>query len=900
MPSMLFAVAGVVDSRRGGVTGCSCSVFQRVEAAPRSATPRCGPGWSPLHDATIPFSEGSKCGLPQVQNLLDYSLRIVGGQGAKYGSHPWLVSLRSRGLHFCGAAILTDRWILSAAHCFSTLSKRFLKNLDVVVGEFDRRVADIGEQTFTVNSIKVHEKYHHSTPLNYDIALLELSGQIEFGRYAQPICLPLPNEVFVPGGACTVSGWGQLRERGHLPTNLREVQLDLVNQAKCKHIIQTVKPDQKTFTVICAGPENGGKDACQGDSGGPLVCPREGGRWALAGVTSWGKGCGRSWINNRSKPPWKRGSPGVFTDVKMFLPWIKENLREGTQVHRKSSSRLCSAIDGLHAGLGGLIRNPDDPGHSYKNNEMCLWSINVPPGKSILLEFLEFDVENDTHCTSDQLAVFAGTDRLIGRFCGSRLPSPILVDSSGITLQFLSDFSVAGTGFAVRFHAVEPHSARYESACDGVAVLQSEGVVQTLHYPEPYGNDSDCRWVVHAPSGHVVKLEFDDFDVEPSEECVYDSLVAFGDVEGKDEIAVLCGRGLPPPLLSYSSVLVLRFTSDGTVSHRGFRATASFISERDLHQEEPVEHEENVGGDDYAHGLSPWRQGLCGVAHVPAMAGAALSRVVGGEEAEPHSWPWQASLSLASGHFCGGAVVRPTWVLTAAHCLHSLERKYSSFLSVLTGVHDLNRRDPGEQRRAVRRVVFHPGYSDTSLDCDVALVELEAPLQFNDRVSPVCLPGSRLEVPPSHVCTVSGWGSLAVGQGNRTLQQLHLPVLDRGECEQYYPGRLTHSMFCAGFPQSEGKDTCLGDSGGALVCRSEGSGYFVYGVTSWGQGCGRFRRPGVYTSVPLLQDWILEQLERDSLVDDRKGSQLRTVSQQENWTFNNGDNDFWAESSGAD
>ncbi|KAG5839828.1 hypothetical protein ANANG_G00209190 [Anguilla anguilla] len=69
-------------------------------------------------------------------------------------------------------------------------------------------------------------------------------------------------------------------------------------------------------------------------------------------------------------------------------------------------------------------------------------------------------------------------------------------------------------------------------------------------------------------------------------------------------------------------------------------------------------------------------------------------------------------------------------------------------LSVVVGDHNLTRRDPGEQRRTVRRVVFHPGYNGTSLDYDAALVELDAPLKFGDRVSPVCLPGARQEVPP--------------------------------------------------------------------------------------------------------------------------------------------------------
>uniref|UniRef100_A0A673Y486 Ovochymase 2 n=1 Tax=Salmo trutta TaxID=8032 RepID=A0A673Y486_SALTR len=427
---------------------------------------------------------GPKCGLPQIRNLLDRSLRIVGGLEARYGSHPWLVSLRSRGSHFCGGAILTERWILTAAHCFSIVST----NVSVVIGEYDQRVPDEEEQTFTVNTIKIHEKYQHASPMSYDIALLEIDGHIRLGPGVQPICLPLPSEKFPPRTSCLVSGWGRTKERGLLPAILREVQLELVEPAKCKYVLQTLRPTQQALTVLCAGPERGGKDACQGDSGGPLICPREDGHWVVVGVTSWGKGCGRSWINNKAKSSAKRGSPGVFTDVKMLLPWIKMKLREGYLT-------------------------------LFNQVWICI-----------------------TDCIADGL-----TNDFVVVFCSTADANPNQKSKSTL-------------------------------GCGTVALVQDHRTVHSLNYPQSYSNDSVCHWVIYAPKGHVVKLDFDDFDLEQSDDCEYDSLTVLGDVDTKEEIAVLCGRNVPPPVLSYDNVMVLQFTSDSTVTYRGFHATVSFIS----------------------------------------------------------------------------------------------------------------------------------------------------------------------------------------------------------------------------------------------------------------------------------------------------------------------------------
>uniref|UniRef100_A0A8C8IGZ7 Ovochymase 2 n=1 Tax=Oncorhynchus tshawytscha TaxID=74940 RepID=A0A8C8IGZ7_ONCTS len=530
---------------------------------------------------------GPKCGLPQIRNLLDRSLRIVGGLEARYGSHPWLVSLRSRGFHFCGGAILTERWILTAAHCFSVVST----NVSVVIGEYDQRVPDEEEQTFTVNTIKIHENYQHASPMSYDIALLEINGHIRLGRFS----LRYSDGRLIQWGKKELARqhkqiWDQANGNplyshsgGLLPAILREVQLELVEPAKCKYVLQTLRPTQQALTVLCAGPERGGKDACQGDSGGPLICPREDGHWVVVGVTSWGKGCGRSWINNKAKSPAKRGSPGVFTDVKMLLPWIKMKLREGylTLFNQVWICITDCITDGLRNDFVVVFASAADanPNQRPNSSKLCFFILYINSTMSILLEFLEFDMENDTLCHSDQLTVSVGADsgRPIGRFCGSAPPPPVLIDSHSASLQFVSDVSGTGSGFVVRFRGVEGNSVP-ASGCGTVALVQDQTAVHSLNYPQSYSNDSVCHWVIYAPKGHVVKLDFDDFELEQSDDCEYDSLTVLGDVDTKEEIAVLCGRIVPPPVLSYDNVMVLQFTSDSTVTYRGFHATVSFIS----------------------------------------------------------------------------------------------------------------------------------------------------------------------------------------------------------------------------------------------------------------------------------------------------------------------------------
>lgn len=243
------------------------------------------------------------CGLRQ------FPSRIVGGTNATEGEWPWQVSLQIKGQHMCGGSLISGQWVVSAAHCFYDDRLYSPAVWMVYLGKLLLNRSSPTEEVARVQRIHLHH-YYDDESHDYDLALLKLdrAASAVLAGHARPACLPPPTHQLEPGLLCWVTGWGALREGGRASNILQKVDVRLVSEEACiRSYGRMVTP-----RMLCAGYRTGKKDACQGDSGGPLVCQETSGRWFLAGVVSWGHGCGR--------PDYY----GVYTRITRLTNWIKQ------------------------------------------------------------------------------------------------------------------------------------------------------------------------------------------------------------------------------------------------------------------------------------------------------------------------------------------------------------------------------------------------------------------------------------------------------------------------------------------------------------------------------------------------------------------------------------------------
>ncbi|KAM7394398.1 hypothetical protein PAMP_021203 [Pampus punctatissimus] len=528
-------------------------------------------------------------------------------------------------------------------------------------------------------------------------------------------------------------------------------------------------------------------------------------------------------------------------------------------------------------GRKGVIHSLGFP-NAYPAHLNTSWKISVPKGLLVKLEITEMAITGETgQCKEDKL-VISDNYSTLGTHCGYILPPVVVSASDTISVTFQSDSRLTDRGFSAKWEAVYPEDITEIQGCGG-SYEKETGVIKSANWPMNYKANAECMWNVVLPFGKNLTLTFTDFDLEAKDfltsKC-YDNIMVY-DIDSMTNALIqkhgsFCGTQLPRTIQTKGNRLMIRFHSDLFTEAKGFRAYWTTNPSQPAPTEPPVQ-------------PNPWDKvtidwpSTCGK---PAISPGVVSRIVNGEPAKPHSWPWQVSMQVWPAsrpeptffHTCGGTLIHKNWVLTAAHCFINYADELQRWRMCL-GKHNLTYIEPSERCFNVSGIYRHEGFkypTVPTVEFDIALIRLDGEVIPSDEISYACLPSEEEVLPDGKKCYATGWGDETGDSLNakvaEALNQVALPVVPYDTCKRmdYWWFQVKTSMICCGYIlPDELKSVCQGDSGGPLVCQdSPTSPWEVHGITSFGPiGCIMNKKPSVFTRSSAYLPWIKNVIRRD-------------------------------------
>ncbi|XP_063046579.1 uncharacterized protein LOC134440419 isoform X2 [Engraulis encrasicolus] len=763
--------------------------------------------------------------------------RIVGGEDSEPGSWPWQVSIHRSGNHLCGGSLINNEWVISAAHCFQSPCTA---HHTVYVGRHQQEGSNPNEVQRGVMTVVRH-------PLD-DLALIRLTYPVRFTPFIRPVCLAASGSVFITGTESWVTGWGRIQEGVPLPSpqTLQEVEVQVVGnkQCSCSYGDYAVITDN----MICAGVPKGGQGPCMGDSGGPLVSQQDS-VWVLSGVVSFGISCAHP------------NYPGVYTRVSQYQNWIA-SYTSGNPPGFVQFEADRPDTDGDYTCPSPTPPGPSTPPAPPTTTTTTTRPSTTPlpvssssptltttaaPNEGALYPLVGGTVsppqENGTSCLIFLKSTF--------NYFGLTYSQINLNNDGYLTFDGTSPVGPPN-GFPAHSNTdiIAPLWSRFDNRLQGSISYQqiTNGSLLELtsqdiqdYFP---GLKFSASWLFMA-TWDKVPFSTQRFSSQ--------SVASF-------QVALISGGDMSFVLMNYGDIAAVDGAQAGYDTAGSSKYFAIPIEDTsDLHRTSNVYHEGRWAfRTDEGGGSSAQVCGLKTSSKPDNNHEIGLhqgNRIVGGEDSEPGSWPWQVSIHRSGHQICGGSLINNEWVISAAHCFLS---PCTHHLTLYLGRHRQHGTNPKEVMRMVAAVVRHPDYDFKTSNHDVALVRMTYPVRFTPFIRPVCLAASGSVFITGTESWVTGWGYIKEGvplPSPQILQEVEVQVVGNKQCScSYGDGAITDNMICAGVPKG-GKDSCQLDSGGPLVSQQD-QVWVLSGVVSFGRGCGRRGYPGVYTRVSQYQDWI--------------------------------------------
>ncbi|XP_055343353.1 ovochymase-2-like [Paramacrobiotus metropolitanus] len=623
-------------------------------------------------------------------------------------------------------------------------------------------------------------------------------------------------------------------------------------------------------------------------------------------------------------------------------------------LHAAAGQDGCKAPAFLSA-AGGSIETPYyayPTMGGYPNNLRCRWVIRNPANNNISISFAEsFWLEPTSGCSYDRIVFFNGertgavtcmqalgdTEAQFntGPLCGAVAPAPFVIGkrpgdtTSVFTVEVCTDGSQTGQGFHMNFNATNdaatapllgtttlppvtgptsppiPLQAHFHLTLD--EQLNRTVYITSPGHPGNYPNYANYSWTISTESNSYIQVTAEAFSLEYNSQCGYDSLTIVDPKKSDEVVGVFCGNDGPIEIKSSGNELRLYFKTDGSGTYAGFRlrveltkckagesscpndpsGTTCFSPDMlcDGKGDCPNNEDENCPLTCGNPAVQPWLS-------TRFAEGMVQSRIVGGIEARPHSYPWHVAVfpdhSNARGVLCGGTIIDHHFVLTSAQCCVNYANNPATGLHIGVGEHNiLASREPHAINYTIQQAFLHPRYAQgpstnqplNNPSYDYCLLKTKLPIFFNDHVAPVCL--GMMEYPENTRCYLSGWGAVSRSPGSYpnvplvseewspTLRQVDLRVVSAARCRSLFAQQAVpdfsdqmHNMtnvigqenMCAGTP---GKGGCFGDVGGALVCQSpsDPQTWQAVGIFSSRYGCGD-TLPSIFSKVSSAVEWI--------------------------------------------